>query len=175
MLGGNIEEYVQMMQEYQEELNTLGQKIIDSDFAMILLTSLPESWNSFIKAIKINDQIKSTNIITHILQKDRRQTGGSGSSDQALVIKGKFHKSSELRDMLHVDNGSKFVNKDICKWLNNHGIKLKLTAPHSSAQNGITERVSCTIVEHACAMMIAQKVLWHLWPEAMAYATYIKN
>lgn len=42
-LEENIEEHVCMMWEYQEKLNTLGQKIIDADFAMTLLTSLPES------------------------------------------------------------------------------------------------------------------------------------
>lgn len=37
--------------------------------------------------------------------------------------------------MLHADNESKFVNKDVHKWLDNHGIKLELTALHSSAQS----------------------------------------
>lgn len=46
--GGNIEEPIQMMQVYQEELNTLRQKILDADFVMTLLNCLPELWNLFI-------------------------------------------------------------------------------------------------------------------------------
>lgn len=91
-----------MMQKYQEKLNTLGQKIIDADFVMILLTSLPELWNTFIGVIEITNQMKSTDIIVCILQKDCRQTRGSESSNQMLAEKGRFHKSSEARDMLKI-------------------------------------------------------------------------
>lgn len=70
---------------------------------MMLLTSLLESWNSFIRAIEINDQTKSIDIIARILQEDCRQTRGSGSSDQALTVKGKFHKSPEPMDMSKVE------------------------------------------------------------------------
>lgn len=37
--------------------------------------------------------------------------------------------------VLHVDNRFKFVNRDVHKWLDNYGIKLELTALHSSAQS----------------------------------------
>ncbi|CDO77609.1 hypothetical protein BN946_scf184946.g1 [Trametes cinnabarina] len=41
--------------------------------------------------------------------------------------------------VLHVDNGKEFVNDAIKSYLRSHGIRLKLTAPYSSAQNGIAE------------------------------------
>lgn len=101
--GGNIEEHVRMMRVYQEELNTLGQKILDADFAMTLLTSLPESWNSFIASIEITDQTKSTDIIARILQEDRRQTQGIGSGDLALVVKGKSPKPKSSADKSKIE------------------------------------------------------------------------
>ena len=35
--------------------------------------------------------------------------------------------------------------------------------------------MNCTIVEHAHAMLIGHKVSLFLWPEAVVYATYLKN
>jgi gag-polypeptide of LTR copia-type/Domain of unknown function (DUF4219) len=40
-----IEEHVRTLHSYQEELHNLGQKIDREEFSIILLTSLPESWN----------------------------------------------------------------------------------------------------------------------------------
>ena len=47
--------------------------------------------------------MKSTDIIAHILQKDCKQIRGSGSSNQTLAEKGRFHKFLEARDMLKVE------------------------------------------------------------------------
>ncbi|CDO72947.1 hypothetical protein BN946_scf185002.g132 [Trametes cinnabarina] len=59
---------------------------------------------------------------------------------------------------VRVNNGKEFLNRHIKGFLRVHGISLELTAPHSSAQNGIAERSFLT-----------------LWPEAVNYAVYLKN
>lgn len=76
---------------------------------------------------------------------------------------------------LHVDNRSEFINATAHKWLADNGIKIELTAPHSSAQNGVAERTNRTLIEMTRAMLFGQKVLGFLWPEALMYTTYIKN
>ncbi|KAJ3532326.1 hypothetical protein NM688_g7442 [Phlebia brevispora] len=76
---------------------------------------------------------------------------------------------------LHVDNGTEFVNAELRAWLQANGIKLELTAPHSSAQNGIAERNNRTIVEHSRAMIFARDVPSYLWPYVMEYQVYLKN
>jgi hypothetical protein len=49
--GGDIQEHIRTLRSYQTELATLGQKVEETDFSMTLLTSLPESWNSFISSV----------------------------------------------------------------------------------------------------------------------------
>ena len=36
---------------YQQELTTLGEKLSEKDFAIMLLTSLPDTWDAFISTI----------------------------------------------------------------------------------------------------------------------------
>ena len=52
---------------------------------------------------------------------------------------------------------------------------METTAPYSPAQNGIAERLNRTLLEHARAMLFAKSLPKVLWPEAVAYANYIKN
>ena len=52
---------------------------------------------------------------------------------------------------------------------------MEQTVPYSPAQNGIAERVNRTLLEHARAMIFSKNISKHLWPEAIAYACYIKN
>jgi len=76
---------------------------------------------------------------------------------------------------LRADNGTEYVNKDFKDFLAEHGILLQTTAPHSSAQNGIAERLNRTLVENARAMLISQGLPHFFWGEAILYATYLKN
>ncbi|KAJ2955432.1 hypothetical protein NUW54_g14737 [Trametes sanguinea] len=76
---------------------------------------------------------------------------------------------------LRVDNGKEFVNDAIKSYLRSHGIRLELTAPYSSAQNGIAERSFLTIFNAARAMLFAHDLPTFLWPEAVSYTIYLAN
>ena len=52
---------------------------------------------------------------------------------------------------------------------------METTTPYLPAQNGIAEWLNQTLLEHAWAMIFAKNLLKTLWPEAVAYACYIKN
>ncbi|KAJ8501830.1 hypothetical protein ONZ51_g377 [Trametes cubensis] len=78
--GGDIEEHLHKLCSYRSELHALGQTVTDADFAMIILTSLPNSWDPFICAIDPSDVISSNGqsshltsakLITRIHQEDR--------------------------------------------------------------------------------------------------------
>ncbi|KAF7371927.1 polyprotein [Mycena venus] len=73
------------------------------------------------------------------------------------------------------DNGKEYVNQKTLDWLESQGIEWELTAPHSSAQNGVAERLNRTIIERACAMLISAHLPLSCWPEAVAYSFYLKN
>jgi hypothetical protein len=72
--GDNIEEHIRMLRGYREELNMLSptSKITDEDFAITLLTSLPESWNPFIAAIDQTSLSDADKLVARILAEDRR-------------------------------------------------------------------------------------------------------
>ena len=70
--GTDIGEHIRVMQGYREELIGLGQEITESEFSITLLTSLPESWNSFIGGIDTTNLDSSTKIVSRILEFERR-------------------------------------------------------------------------------------------------------
>lgn len=80
--GGDIEEHLRKLRSYRSELHALGQTLSDADFSMIILTSLPDSWNPFIRAIDPTDlappsagqpaKLTSAKLIARIHQEDRR-------------------------------------------------------------------------------------------------------
>ena len=73
------------------------------------------------------------------------------------------------------DNGGEYINKPFKDFCSTSGIIMETTVPYSPAQNGIAERLNRTLLEHAHAMIFAKNLPKTLWPEAVAYANYIKN
>ncbi len=76
---------------------------------------------------------------------------------------------------MRINNGKEYVNEEVKEYLQDNGIQLELTAAYSPSQNGVAERVNWTLVEHAHAMLEEHHLLKFLWPEAVAYAMYLKN
>ena len=75
----------------------------------------------------------------------------------------------------HSDNSGEYVNKAFKDFWAKNGIIMETTAPYSPAQNGIAKQLDQTLLRHAWAMIFAKNLLKTLWPEAIAYACYIKN
>lgn len=73
------------------------------------------------------------------------------------------------------DNGGEYLNDEFKDYLCEQGISLNTTAPRSSAQNGIAERLNRTLMDHAMAAIIAAGLLKNLWPESVSHITYLKN
>ena len=76
---------------------------------------------------------------------------------------------------IRVDRGTEFVNDNLQTWCLQRGIEIQMTAPYSSSQNGTAERMNCTLVELARAMLTARKVPEFLWEFAVAHAAYLRN
>ncbi|PBK82206.1 hypothetical protein ARMGADRAFT_1038807 [Armillaria gallica] len=68
--GGDIEEHIRTLRSYQEELAALRHAVEEEDFSITLLTSLPESWNTFISSIDTADLKDSYKLISRVLQED---------------------------------------------------------------------------------------------------------
>jgi hypothetical protein len=70
--GTSVEEHIRTLRSYQEELHSLGEEINDSEFSIILLTSLPDSWNNYISSIDTTTLTNAPKLIARILEHDRR-------------------------------------------------------------------------------------------------------
>ena len=94
--GTSIEDHIRTLRVYQEELQNLGQKIEDSEFSIILLTSLPDSWNNYISSIDSSALTNAPQLIARILEHDRRLKIQS-TEDTALAAKwGKKKYNSKI-------------------------------------------------------------------------------
>lgn len=96
--GGDIEEHLRRMREWNSELNALGQKLADADFSLMILTSLPESWDSFIRGIDIDDlagtdltpaRITPAKLIARVLQENKRRASCDNDDDATALIANK--------------------------------------------------------------------------------------
>ena len=73
------------------------------------------------------------------------------------------------------DNGREYVNNEMDEYLAKHGIRKRLTVPHTPQQNGIAERRNRTLVETARCMMLQSKLPPSFWAEAVSTANYLRN
>lgn len=89
----DIVEHVTEMRRIQEELGMLGSLVSDEDFLMLLITSLPESWDQFTTAYLgstgNNPTITSHEFIAIILEENRRRLEKSGGKENALYSHGR--------------------------------------------------------------------------------------
>ena len=85
-------------------------------------------------------------------------------------IERKFGKAPRW---IRINNGKKFINEEMKKWVAEKGITIKTTAPYSPSQNGVAECLNRTLLETERAMIIAKGLLKFLWDEAVAHSTYL--
>ena len=75
--GFDMIEHISQLRKLQEELHAMGHKVEDEDFIMILITSLPESWDSFTSAYlgarSGNTTIASFELAAILIDEDRRR------------------------------------------------------------------------------------------------------
>jgi transposase InsO family protein len=73
------------------------------------------------------------------------------------------------------DNGTKFKNTNIEKFLDEEGIGHEFSVPYTLQQNGIIERKNRTLIEAARTMLDEYKVSDQFWAEAINTACHAIN
>ena len=76
---------------------------------------------------------------------------------------------------LHVDCGGEYLNKAFITFLDKKGTAQKLTVHDTPEQNGVVERLNCTLIEKVCTMMISCQLPRGLWGEALMHTVWLKN
>ena len=82
--GFDMVEHVSKLRKLQEELHIMSNLILDEDFVMILITSLPELWDnytsSYLGSSGNKPELKSHELIAILLEEDRRRKGRTGET-----------------------------------------------------------------------------------------------
>lgn len=93
--GVDVVEHISKFRKIQEELALMGSVVSDEDFTMLLITSLPESWDTFTSAYfgsasgTSGASITSHELVAILIDEDRRRKERNGSSsDSAFVARG---------------------------------------------------------------------------------------
>jgi len=76
---------------------------------------------------------------------------------------------------LYCDNGGEYTSNNFKTFCSEKGILIHYTIPDNPQQNGIAERMNCTIVEKVRSMLAESKLPKLLWAEAALTATYLIN
>ena len=73
------------------------------------------------------------------------------------------------------DWGGKYTSKEFKDYLSRKGIKHQLTVHDTPKQNGVAERLNCTLVKKSRAMLLESNLPKSLWGYAILHANYLKN
>ena len=71
---------------------------------------------------------------------------------------------------IRTDNGGEYTSQCFKK-----GIAHQLTNPYTPEQNGVSERLNCTLIESARSMLIHAKMPLKFWAEVVNTAVYLHN
>ena len=90
---------------------------------------------------------------------------------KSLVENSSGHKVKVLR----TDNGGEYMSTEFETFLKAEGIKHEYSIPKTPEQNGVSERMNCTLVEAVRSMLDDSKLPHRFWAEALATAAYLVN
>jgi transposase InsO family protein len=100
--GFDMVEHISKLRKLQEELHLMENKVTDEDFVMILITSLPESWDQYTSAYLGSSSnmptLKSHELVAILLEEDRRRRGRNDDSASGVAMQAKFPKSDKGSD-----------------------------------------------------------------------------
>ena len=75
---------------------------------------------------------------------------------------------------LRSDNGGEY-NSQFVQLCKGRGISHEFTCPYTPEQNGVSERLNCTLIETARSMIYHAKFPLKFWAEAVNTAIYLRN
>ena len=83
-------------------------------------------------------------------------------------------KSTKIKAFMS-DGGGEFINDEFDKYLKEHGIERRVTAPYSPSSNGTCERKNRFVVEMSRCLLSQSKLPLNLWAECINCSIYIQN
>jgi hypothetical protein len=98
--GFDMVEHISKLRKLQEELHLMENKVEDEDFVMILITSLPESWDNYTSSYLASSgnkpTLKSHELVAVLLEEFRRRQGRTGETSGGISMQVKGHKGGKF-------------------------------------------------------------------------------
>ena len=96
--GFDMVAHISNLRKLQEELHIMDNKVTDEDFVMILITSLPESWDnytsSYLGSKGNKPELLSHELVAILMEEDRRRKSRNGDSAGAS-LQAKYSKGQK--------------------------------------------------------------------------------
>ena len=74
--------------------------------------------------------------------------------------------------ILRMDNGSKYISREFCSFLKKEGIRQEVRISKHPEQNGVSERLSRTLLESVRSMLADTQLPHKFWIEALSTAFF---
>lgn len=101
--GFDMVEHILKLRKLQEEFHLMENKVSDKDFVMILITSLPESWDQYTSAYLGSSSkmltLKSHKLVAILLEEDRQLCGRSDDTVSGVAMQAKFPRGDKGSDL----------------------------------------------------------------------------
>ena len=76
---------------------------------------------------------------------------------------------------LQSDGGGEYTSNEFRGYRERSGVSQKLTGPHIPQQNGVAERMNCTLKDLMRSMLLHKNVSHEFWADAVSTAAHIRN
>ena len=93
--------HISRLRQLQEELHVMGSLVSDEDFVMVLLTSLPESWDNYTTSLFGSSgnkpNVKSHELVAVLLDEDRRRKTRNGETSGTTTLHAKARERGKSK------------------------------------------------------------------------------
>ncbi|KAF2345650.1 Zinc finger CCHC-type [Trinorchestia longiramus] len=95
--GQNLQDHLKVFVELLEELAIIGDARVEDERVIILLSSLPDRCSTLVTALEAHEKIPAWEVVTErLLNEERRQRGGLGTSDSSEKLLVSFKRNKKL-------------------------------------------------------------------------------
>lgn len=86
--GDNIVTHIGKSREMDEQLSSIGERILDTHFVMVLLGSLPESYRTLVVSLGTRppSELTLTMVIAQLLQQESQDKNTESTSEVTLAV-----------------------------------------------------------------------------------------
>jgi hypothetical protein len=116
--GESVQDHIKAMTELFNEMAIVGDAIDEGDRVVYLLASLPDSFNTLVTALEVNEDVPKMEVVTERLlhterkQKEKASVDLSGEKAMALKFKGRGPRCHYCRKIGHIQKNCSLRIKD---------------------------------------------------------------